>query len=201
MPILTDDYTRIAEAIKTAEQRTAGEIVCVLARRSSDYSYVPPLWAAFVALLAPWPMVLFTELGVRTILSLQIIVFIVAALAVSWMPLRLAATPRAVKRSRAHREALEQFFMRGVARTKDRTGVLIFVSLGERYARIVADEGIAAKIGEDQWRHALDLLRAHMREGRVADGFIAAIDECARNLSAHIPPGGRDELPNRIYVM
>lgn len=201
MPILTDDYTRIAEAIKAAEQRTAGEIVCVLARRSSDYSYVPPLWAAFVALLAPWPMVLFTELGVRTILSLQIIVFIVATLAVSWMPLRLAATPRAVKRSRAHREALEQFFLRGVARTKDRSGVLIFVSLGERYARIVADEGIAAKIGEDQWRHALDLLRAHMREGRVADGFIAAIDECARILSTHIPPGGRDELPNRIYVM
>ncbi len=201
MPISREDYARIAGAIKAAEQRTAGEIVCVLARRSSDYSYVPPLWAALIALVTPWPLIVFTELGVRTIFVIQIVVFIVAAAIVSWPPLRLAATPRLVKRARAHRAGIEQFFTRGVAGTKERTGVLIFVSLGERYARIVADEGIAAKIGEDQWRGALDLLRAHMREGRVADGFVAAIEECARILSAHVPPGGREELPDRIYVI
>lgn len=201
MPITREDHARIAQAIKAAEQRTAGEIVCVLARRSSDYSYVPPLWAAFVALAMPWPLIVFTQLGVRTIFSIQIGVFIVAALALSWPPLRLALTPRAIKRARAHRAALEQFFTRGVARTKERTGVLIFASLGERYARIIADEGIAAKIGNDEWRKALDLLRGHMREGRVADGLIAAIEECARILSEHVPPGGKGELPDRVYVM
>lgn len=201
MPITGEDHARIAQAIKAAEQRTAGEIVCVLARRSSDYSYVPTLWAAFVALTAPWPLIVFTQLGVRTIFSIQIGVFIVAALAFSWPPLRLALTPRSVKRARAHRAALEQFFARRVARTRERTGVLIFASLGERYARIVVDEGIAAKIGDDQWRKALDLLRGHMRDGRIADGFIAAIEECARILSAHVPPGVRDELPDKVYVM
>ncbi|MBI1866925.1 MAG: TPM domain-containing protein [Methylocystis sp.] len=201
MEITREDHARIAQAIKAAEQCTAGEIVCVLARRSSDYSYVPTLWAAFAALTAPWPLIVFTQLGVRTIFAIQIGVFIIAALAFSWPPLRLALTPRAVKRARAHREALEQFFTRGVARTKDRAGVLIFVSLAERYARIIADEGVAAKISNEEWRKALDLLRAHMRDGRIADGFIAAIDECARILSAHVPPGGRRELPDRIYVM
>lgn len=201
MPISSEDYTRIAGAIQAAERRTAGEIVCVLARRSSDYAYVPPLWAAFLALATPWPLVFFTELGVRAILAIQIITFVLATLVFAWPPLRLAATPRYVKRTRAHRAAIEQFFTRGVAGTRDHTGVLIFVSLGERYARIVADDGIAAKIGEDQWRAAIDLLRGHMREGRIADGFVAAIEECARILSAHVPPGGRDELPDRIYVI
>jgi putative membrane protein len=201
MPISQKDYERIAAAIKEAEKTTGGEIVCVLARRSSDYAYVAPLWAALVALVAPWPLVLFTELGVRTILSIQILVFIAVALALSWPRLRLAATPRIVKRSRAHRAAIEQFFTRGVAGTRGRTGVLIFVSLGERYARIVADDGIAAKVGEDQWRRALDLLRGHMRERRIAEGFIAAIEECARIVSPHIPPDGENGLPDRIYVM
>ncbi|WP_036296658.1 TPM domain-containing protein [Methylosinus sp. PW1] len=201
MPISDADKERIAEAIAAAERRTAGEIVCVLARRSSDYAYVPPLLAALIALIAPWPLVFFTELGVRLILAIQILVFIGAALLFSLPPLRLALTPRFVKRERAHRAAIEQFFTRGVSATKERTGVLIFVSLGERYARIVADEGIAAKIPQEDWRAALDLLLARVREGRIADGFVDAIGECARLLSKHVPPGGHEELPDRIYVI
>jgi putative membrane protein len=201
MPITQSDHDRIAAAITAAERRTAGEIVCVLARRSSDYAHVPPLWAAFVALLFPWALVAFTDLGVRTILIAQIVVFIVAMPIFSWPPLRLAMTPRFVKRARAHRAAMDQFLTRGIAGTKGRTGVLVFVSLGERYARIVVDDGIAAKIAESQWRGALDLLRAHMREGHIADGFVAAIEDCARLLSAHVPPDGEQELPDRIYVI
>jgi putative membrane protein len=201
MPISRDDQERIAAAIAAAETRTAGEIVCVLARRSSDYAYVPPLWAAFVALLAPWPLVFFTDLGVRWILLTQSLVFIGVALLLSWRPLRFAVTPRFVKRERAYRAAIEQFFTRGVSATKERTGVLIFVSLGERYARIVADEGIASRIGEERWRHALELLLAHLRDGEIADGFVAAIEACADLLAEHVPPGGHEELPDRIYVI
>jgi putative membrane protein len=201
MPISDADQARISAAIRAAEQKTAGEIVCVLARRSSDYAYVPPLWAALLALIAPWPLVIFTALDIRTILVVQTLVFVVVALALSYPPLRLAATPRVVKRERAHRASIEQFFTRGVAGTKDRTGVLIFVSLGERYARVVADDGIAARISDEQWRCALDLLLTDVRRGDIADGFIAAIEECARLLAQHVPPGGEEELPDRIYVI
>jgi putative membrane protein len=201
MPISNADQARISAAIRAAEQKTAAEIVCVLARRSSDYLYVPPLWAALLALLAPWPLVIFTTLDIRTILVIQALIFVVVAIALAYPPIRLAATPRAVKRARAHRASIEQFFTRGVAGTKDRTGVLIFVSLGERYARVVADDGIAAKISDERWRGALDLLLAEVRRGRIADGFVAAIEECARLLAQHVPPGGEEELPDRIYVI
>ena len=131
MQLTAQDYERIAETIRRAEETTSGEIVCVLAGRSSDYAFVPPLWGAFVALASPWPMLLFTDLSTREIFAAQIAIFIVATLFVSWAPLRFLLTPRAVMRARAEREAIEQFFSRGVAGTKSRTGVLIFVSFAE----------------------------------------------------------------------
>jgi putative membrane protein len=132
----------------------------------------------------------------------QLAVFIIAGLAFSFMPLRLALVPRAVKRARAHRAALEQFVVRGVTRTKNRSGVLIFVSLAEHYARIIADEGIAAKVGNAEWQSAVDALTAHMRDGRIAAGFTAAIERCSTVLAAHAPPDGSpNQLPDRLYVI
>jgi putative membrane protein len=202
MQLTAQDIDRIAATIRLAEETTSGEIVCVLARRSSDYAYVPPLWGAFVALASPWPMLLFTDLSSREIFAAQIAIFIVATLFVSWGPVRFLLTPRAVKRARAARAAIEQFLSRGVSATKGRTGVLIFVSCAERYARIVADDAIAAKIANEEWQGALDLLLQDMRQEKVADGFIAAIEECARLLARHAPPeSSGDELPDKIYVI
>jgi putative membrane protein len=201
IPISRADHARISAAIKAAERKTAAEIVCVLARRSSDYAYVPALWAAVAALSAPWPMILFTSMSVRAIYLTQIVVFIVAALIFSWSPIRFALTPRFVKRERVRRAAVEQFYTRGVANTKNRSGVLIFASLAERRAHILADEGISAKVDDSEWRRALDLLLDHVREKRIADGYIEAIAECATILSKHAPPDGENDLPDKIYVM
>src|SRR5262245_1032052 len=160
MPITREEHKAVAAAIRAAEQRTSGEIVCVLARTSSDYSYVPALWAALLALIFPWPLIVFTQLSVQRIFALQIALFMVAMVILWWPPLRMLLVPRAVQRTRAHRAANEQFFERGLTRTRDRTGVLIFVSLAERYARIVADEGIAAKVSDAEWQEAVDTLIA-----------------------------------------
>jgi putative membrane protein len=202
MQFAPEDRHAVAAAISEAEKHTSAQIVCVLARASSDYAHVPILWASALALFTPWPLIEFTQLSVERIFLVQIAVFIVAALALSWSPLRLALVPRAVRRARAHRAALEQFVVRRVAHTKNRTGVLIFVSLAERYARIIADDGIAEKVHRSEWQTAIDALVSHMREGRVAAGFTAAIERCAFLLAAHAPPNGAsNELRDRIYVM
>ncbi len=152
--------------------------------------------------ITPWPLIDFTPWSVQRIFLIQIAVFIVAALVFSWMPLRLLLVPRAVRRARAHRAALEQFVVRRVAHTKQRTGVLIFVSLAERYARIIADDGIAEKVQGAEWQAAIDALIGHMREGRIAQGFVAAIERCGAVLAAHAPPDGSpNQLPDRLYVM
>jgi putative membrane protein len=203
MDISAQDRTRISAAIRAAEARTSGEIVCVLAENSSGATVLPVFIAAAAALALPWLLVAFTDLSVQRILSLQIVVFIVACVVLCLPRVRVALMPRAARRAVAYRLAVEQFNIRGVARTEDRSGILIFVSLAERYARIIADDGIAARVPQTQWQGAVDALVAHMRDGRIADGFVAAIDICAGELAAHFPrtATARDELPNRIYLI
>jgi putative membrane protein len=92
--------------------------------------------------------------------------------------------------------------VRRVAHTKKRCGILIFVSLAEHYARIIADEGIAQKVPNAEWQAAIDALISHMRTGEIAAGFIAAIARCGSLLAAHAPSdGSANELPDRLYVM
>ena len=110
MEFTKEDHEAISTAIRAAEQRTSGQIVCVLAHSSSDYVHIPLLWASVLALCLPWPLIYLTQWSVQRIFLLQIVLFLVIAVLAFWsMPLRLALVPRPVQRARAHRAALEQF--------------------------------------------------------------------------------------------
>jgi putative membrane protein len=203
MNISAQDRERISAAIHDAESRTSGEIVCVLARESTDSTALPILLAAIVALVVPWPLVALTAMPVNLILLFQLLVFSGLAALLCLPPVRIALVPRAARRAMAHRAAMEQFMIRGIGRKADRTGILIFVSLAERYARIVADRAIAERVSNREWQGAVDALIDHTRHGRIADGFIAAIDSCGRVLEEHFPrtETTRGVLPDRIYVI
>jgi putative membrane protein len=203
MSMSAQDRERIAAAIRGIEAKTSGEIVCVLARSSADATALPVLLAAAVALALPWLLVAVTQMPVHRILLLQIAAFVVLAPLLCLPRVRVALVPPAARRAVAHRAAMEQFAIRDLARKTERTGILIFVSLAERYARIIADEGVSARVPQAEWQAAVDALVAHMRDGRIADGFVAAIDTCGKVLTAHFPRTGtsRDELPDRIYLI
>jgi putative membrane protein len=203
MSVSEQDRARIASAIRAAEANTSGEIVCVLARTSTDATALPVLLAAVVALALPWLLVALTDMAVERILVLQVAAFVALAVVLCLPRVRVALVPRAARRYVAHRAAMEQFTMRGIARKKERTGILIFVSLAERYARIIADQGIAARVPQSEWQNAVKDLIAHTREGRISDGLVAAIDACGKVLAAHFPrtETSRDELPDRIYLV
>ena len=74
-------------------------------------------------------------------------------------------------------------------------------------AELIADEGIASRVPQPHWQGAIDTLTGHMRQDRIADGFIAAIDTCGDVLAAHFPSAAnatsdrRSELPDRIYLI
>ena len=203
MSISTEDRERISNAIRAAEAKTSGEIVCVLAETSASASALPVFLAAVGALALPWALMTLTAMPVYRILSLQIAAFIILMGILYWTPVRVALMPRRARRVVAHRVAMEQFEIRGLARKHDRTGILIFVSLAERYARIIADEGISARVPRSQWQAAVDVLIVHMREGRTAEGFVEAIDLCGDQLAQHFPrtEASRRELPDRIYLI
>jgi len=202
MELTKQDYDAVSAAIREAEQRTCGQIVCVLTHASSAYAHIPILWSSLLALFTPWPLIYFTQWSVQRIFLAQLIVFLVAALAFSWAPIRILLVPRAIRRARAHRAALEQFVLRGISRTRNRCGILIFVSVAEHYARIIADEGVAQKVHPSEWQAAIDVLTSQIGEGHIAAGFIAAIERCGAVLAQHAPPdGSANELPDRLYLI
>ena len=203
MSISAEDRERIATAIRTAEAKTSGEIVCVLAESSVTTTALPVFLAAVAALALPWLLVWLTALPVYRILSLQIVVFVVLTGLLCWPPVHVSLMLRRTRRAIAHRAAMEQFRIRGLAGKGGRTGVLIFVSLAERYARIIAGDGISAHVPQSHWQAAIDALIAHMRDGRVADGFVVAIELCGNELAKNCPrtETSRGELPDRIYLI
>jgi putative membrane protein len=197
------DKTRVSAAIQAAEAKTSGEIVCVLARASSNYMSFTTAWAALISLIAPWFLIALTNLSVQRIFLAQIIIFVVLFLALSERALQRVLIPRALRRAAAHRAAMEQFMIRGMARKKNRASVLIFASLAEHYARIVADDGIAAKVDQSVWQDAIQALLEHARKGDIAEGFVIAVEKCGQVLAEHFPPeaGQQDQLPDRIYLI
>ena len=197
------EHNKIARAIATAEKKTSGEIVTVLAQSSDDYVFIPLLWAALLALSVPLIMFALTSWPATQIYMLQLGLFAVCALAVQWWPLRIALIPRVVKRARAHRHAMEQVMARNLHSTKARTGVLIFVSVAERYAEVIADQGIYKKVPPAIWDDVVENLTANIAHGEAAKGFINAVEQCGAVLAQHFPPGSgdADELPNHLIVL
>jgi putative membrane protein len=194
------DKARVSAAIRQAESRTAGEIFCVLARRSSDYRLVPVAWAAAFALFVPLPFLYLTTWSAPVVYLMQIFAFLIGTVALSQARIRFHIVPRRAKHDRAHAEAMRQFFAQGIDKTEHRTGVLIYASAAERYVEIVADAGINDMVSATVWDNAVETLLAAIKAGRPADGFVAAVEQCGAVLAAHFPPGAlnRDELPDKL---
>jgi putative membrane protein len=201
--IAEPEIKRVVDAIRAAEMRTAGEIFCVVTAASSSYRLVPIAWAALAALIVPLLLIYLTNGPAGTIYLLQLAAFIVVAATLSVPAVRFRIVPKQAMHRRAHIEALRQFLAQGLHLTENRTGVLIFASIAERYAEIVADSGINAKVGSEVWQAAIDVMISAIKDGRPGDGFVAAIERCGAVLAEHFPPGtiNRDELQNKLVVM
>jgi putative membrane protein len=203
MRLVPEDEKRIAEAIRAAEQKTSGEIFCVMAVASSNYRFVPIARAALVALAVPLPLFYFTPLWAEQIYFVQLATFLACAVLFSLPGLRFALVPRWIKRDRAGVEAKRQFAAHGLHLTQQRTGVLIFASIAERYVEIIADSGINDKVSPEVWDRAVKGMIAKIKQGQAVEGFLEAIRICGEVLAKHFPPGAinKNELPNKLVVM
>ncbi len=224
MPILNEDQHKIvSDAVGAAELTTSGEIVTVLADRSDGYTDVVLVYAAAMAFTAmsvfallPAPFMAFWdmliggwmhewttgELASMTI-ALGLIAFIVTWLVFLWDPLRFALIPGPVKSSRVHDRAVRNFKVGAEARTHGRTGVLIYLSMQEHRAEIVADEPIAAIVPAEVWGEAMADMLAEIRKGCIAEGIAAGVADVGKVLSEHFPRSDDDEneLPDRLIEL
>lgn len=198
------DAERISRAITAVEGRTEGELVTVIAQSSDDYFYIPTLWAAVAAIF--FPVLAFFAGGLQPtefFVAVQLSVFVVLSLLFRIPSLKMFLIPKAVKQGRAARLARQQFFEQGLHMTKDRIGILIFVSVAEHYVEILADQGINEKVDHSYWQGAVEAFVGDVKSGRVVDGFLAAINRCGKVLAEHFPvrDGEKNELPNRLIML
>ena len=200
MLISEADNQRIGEAIRAAEAKTSGEIYCVIAQSCAGYHLVPIAWAALLAFTVPWPLIHFTRWPAAVIYLLQLGTFIALAAILSVPAIRFRIVPKRRLRRQAHIVAMQQFLAQGIHLTEKRTGVLIFAAAAERYAEIVADGGINAKVTPDAWVNAVSALVSGIKAGRAGDGFVAAVELCGAELARNFPPGelNPNELPDRV---
>lgn len=204
-----EEHAKLAAAIRAAESRTCGEIYCVVARASDSYFFPAALMVsagimvvslALSFALGHW----WIDLAATTLVAAQLLA-LACALALLWrLPgLCLLMAPHRLRYRRAHDNALKQFLTRNVHITEARTGVLIFVSLAERYAEIIADAGINSVVPQETWNGAVGDLTAHAAQGKLADGFTVAIETVGVLLATHFPvhPGDENELDDHLVEL
>ncbi len=182
---------RIHAATSAVEQRTSAIFALAIVPVSERYLLYPLVWGAVLALTATGVLaLLYPELPIGIGFAVDAALFVALSLILDWRPLRLALVPRRVKHVRAHQLAHREFAARILANAQHRDGVLFFVSLGERYVEVMADRDIHARVAEGTWDRIVADFTAAVKAGRLADGFIAAIEACAVVLETHYPRQG-----------
>jgi putative membrane protein len=201
--ILKDEQARLAGAISDVEDETSGEIVLVIAEQAGHYRAVPLLWAMLAALVTPWPLIWLTAISTSRIFLIQLAMALIVSLVLSWPRLRFALVPRSIKHAQAHEAASREFLRRGITRTREKTGVLIYLALAEHHAEILADTGIADRVDPEIWAGIVADLTAAIRAGQMIKGLEEAIRRTGTILAEHAPPrlDDVDELPNKVILL
>lgn len=202
------DHRAIEAAVREAEARSAGEIVPYAVERSDRYhralwcaATLGALSASLVAALIRWageawgPVALWIALPPAAGAALGgLAAFLVPAL-------RRALVPAEVLAARVHERATRAFLEEEVFRTRDRTGILIFVSLFEHRVVVLADRGLDGRVTPGQWEEVVLGIAAGMRRGEPGPALAEGIRRCA-GLAAQAPPrpDDRDELPGQLRL-
>jgi putative membrane protein len=191
----------IEAAFAAAQARTRAPLVCVVAESSADYALAPALGAAVLALAAPWPLLAFAALTPAHIFLVQLVVFALGLGAVAFTPVRARLVSNARRNSSCHRAAVVQFAMRGLDRGTERNGVLLYVSLAERYARVVADMG--SQVSQEAWRELIADLCMTMRGGESPTALKTAAERMGDLLGQAFPASPEQNAPKaqRFHVL
>ncbi|MEZ5681869.1 MAG: hypothetical protein R3E14_11335 [Erythrobacter sp.] len=214
------DHDIVSSAVAQAELMTSGEIVTVLADRSDGYTDVALWWAVGAAFTAMSVFALFPQfyldkidwlMGGWThdwtpgelmtiIIAIGLLKFLGVLAIQLWQPLKFLLIPGPVKQSRVREQAIKHFKVGAERRTHGRTGVLLYLSMREHRAEIVADEPIAEMVPAEVWGEAMADMLAGIRQGHLAEGLAAGVRDVGKVLSENFPRHEDDvnELPDRL---
>ena len=218
-----EEHELVTAAVTRAEQSSDGEIVTIVSDSSDAYHDVGLHYAVLLMLFVPvwfgvvpqgwidwavgtflgWNAELSRPMAMTYVFAKLAGTFLVVRLLFLWMPLRMALTPGATKSRRVRRRAVALFRASAEHRTASRVGILLYLSLMEHRAEIVADEAIVSKVAPELWGEAMTDLIEEVKAGRPGAGMAKAVERIGAVLAEHFPKSQSDEneLPDRLIEL
>ncbi|QDK37100.1 TPM domain-containing protein [Bdellovibrio sp. NC01] len=205
--ISDEDIQKISHAVQKAEEKTEGEIVPVIVQRSSTVGHVPLTLTMLILLMLvivelPYSDLLWVKPWVYAWPFLIVVIYYLSfALArLSWI--QKVFVPERDEVDQVHQRAHLEFYLNKINKTRNHTGILIFISVMEKKAVILADEGISSKLPQETWNEILQKLGGQLRGGNWGFGFIEAIEACGHHLKHHFPAQAdkTDQLKNQLII-
>ncbi len=217
------DHILVSDAVSAAEHNSDGEIVTIVADHSDMYHDIAIAWATIVAFFALAAMTLFpafylglidwalggwhAPLTANEYLAIVVIAvslkWLAMRLLLNWIPLRLALTPKSIRNKRVRARATDLFRVGAEARTRAKTAVLVYLSMREHRAEIIADAAISQLVTPEKWGDAMILLINNVHAGSPGKGMAEAVEQVGLLLTEHFPRSSDDvnELPDRLIEL
>lgn len=206
--ITDSEKEKIIESVRNVEKKTSGEIVPMIV--STSYSYpmsdiigglTISLPLSIVAAYFIGPLMslgtqnLWVFLGIESVLFLF---FYVIVKNILWLK-RFFISNNEINEE-VNEAAVTAFFTNGLYKTRDETGVLIFISVFERKVWVLADRGINEKVDSSQWEEIVNMIIAGIKQKKQCESICSAIERVGEILESHFPckKDDTDELDNLI---
>lgn len=214
-----DGIKRISECVRQAESKTSGEIFVAAAKESARYSFCELIFSVVVSVLIFCILLPFSEhiadflkdrfwivpewyipafYGI-TVFGMIAVIFYFANIPF----IDRLIIPSKLQSRCVSRRAVQCFAENGVYKTKENSGILIFISLLERQVRIMADSGINKRISQDLWNLIADELAEGIGKGNCEEAIKTAVEKCGELLAQNFPAqnDNPDELPDNIIFL
>jgi len=209
-----EEIAEISQAVHSAETGTAGEVVPMIVRRSSAVRHVPiVLGLCFMLVFLGLEMLGLNGWYVSDVLPFLLghwayqLAALVFLLALAWGLSHLHLVQRLLTSDQdeidqVDRRAQLEFFLHRLHHTHKKTAVLIFVSVMEKRAVILADEGIAKHLPPHIWDEVLKPMTGFLHSGQWSQGFQVAIRRSGELLKQHLPQGetSANEISNNLII-
>ncbi|MAW07694.1 MAG: hypothetical protein CME61_05370 [Halobacteriovoraceae bacterium] len=201
MKILNKDVNEIRKAVLQAERHTSGEIVPVILKKSDEYLYAHYLLALIFSIMG---LLIVENIDINVIDNVTAV--IILSLIGFFLPYirsikKILLTKKEVQEE-VNQKALQMFYEQGLQNTKDGTGILIYISILEKKAVILADKGINQKVTPDYWDCEIAKLISFIKSKKMTKGVCEIISDIGGKLSEHFPieSDDKNELKNDLIT-
>lgn len=188
MKLTREQRKALQDACEAAEARTSARFALVTVPVSDRYALYPLVYGGISAVFVFAVLALFWhQVPLRGAFVITAAIAALVTFSLDWLPLRLALIPRRAKNWECWELAHRSFASRILAQNDRKTGIVFFVSLGERYVEVVTDRDVDLHIPQSTWDVIIKDFLAMAKQGRVAEALPLAVESCTKVLEQHYP--------------